>query len=172
VYLSVEGGVVATLTAWKFNTPHGADAAEYTLKELERAGHIKVHDAAVLTWEYGADKPQARQLTHPGRKGAKRGSFWGLALGTLFMMPVIGAAVGAAAGSVAGSLKDHGIDEDFAEQVRKEVVPGTSALFVLSSEGVPDEIVKAFKGQTPHLISTNLSGADEVLVRRLLDKDA
>ena len=29
---------MATLTVWKFPTPHGADEAEYTLKQLENKG--------------------------------------------------------------------------------------------------------------------------------------
>src|SRR5436190_16830200 len=37
------GERVATLTAWKFSTTHGADSAEYTMHDLERQGHVTVH---------------------------------------------------------------------------------------------------------------------------------
>lgn len=159
-----------TLSVWKFSTPHGADAAEYTVRELERAGHIVVHDAAVLSWQVGESKPHMRQVDRPETKGALHGSFWGLAVGTIFLAPVLGAAVGAAVGGLRGSLKDVGIDDAFVAEVRREVVPGTSALFVLTSDAVVDEVVKAFAGQEHQLISTNLTADQEKQLQLLIDE--
>jgi uncharacterized membrane protein len=158
-----------TLSVWKFSTPHGADAAEYTVRELERAGHIVVHDAAVLSWQEGDNKPHMRQVDRPETKGALHGSFWGLAVGTIFLAPVVGAAVGAAVGGLRGSLKDVGIDDAFVAEVRREVVPGTSALFVLTSDAVFAEVAKAFAGQEHQLLSTNLSADQEQQLQQLVD---
>ena len=89
------------------------------------------------------------------------GSFWGLLFGPLFAVPVLGVAVGAAVGAVKGSLSDVGIDDDFIESVRAQVTPGTSALFVMSSDAVLDEVKEAFARQDMELISTNLSSEQE-----------
>ena len=162
---------MATLTAWKFSTTHGADSAEYTMRELERQGYVTVHDAAVVAWEPGAKRPVTRRAGHPGGHDALTGSFWGLLFGVLFFMPFLGAAVGAAVGGLRGSLRDMGIDDAFMEEVRRQVVPGTSALFLLTSDAVVSEVSKAFAGQEHRLISTNLSAQDERLLREVLSDD-
>ena len=111
-------------------TPHGADAAEYTLRELERHGHIQVEDAAVVSWEPDAKKPHTRRLGSTGKHNTLKGSFWGLVLGLIFFVPILGVAVGATVGKLALGCDDAGIDDDFVETVRREVVPGTSAIFL------------------------------------------
>lgn len=64
--------------------------------------------------------------------------------GLIFLMPLVGAAVGAAAGATTGSLRDAGIDDDLIRQIRDQITPGTSTLFVLSSEAVVDKAQEAF----------------------------
>jgi len=53
--------------------------------------------------------------------------------GLIFLVPLASPKFGAAAGAFAGSLAGLGFPEDFVDRVRDVVVPGTSALFVLSS---------------------------------------
>jgi hypothetical protein len=60
--------------------------------------------------------------------------WWGLLFGLLFFVPLLGAALGAGFGALAGSLSDAGIDDEFIKSVREEVEPGTSALFLLTSD--------------------------------------
>jgi uncharacterized membrane protein len=75
-------------------------------------------------------------------------------------------AVGAGIGALAGSMSDVGIDDDFIEGVRDHVTPGTSALFVLSSEAVLDKIHDAFVADgSPELIQTNLDDEQEAKLR-------
>jgi uncharacterized membrane protein len=158
---------MATLTAWKFDTPEGADAAEQTLVGLQKQELIQIHDAATVSWPVGRKKPKTRQLTSMTGMGALSGSFWGLLFGLLFFVPLLGMAVGAAAGALGGSLTDVGIDDDFIASVREKVTPGTSALFVLSSDAVLDKVKDAFAGQSPELIHTNLSGDEEAQLREV-----
>jgi uncharacterized membrane protein len=158
---------MATLTAWKFDTPEGADAAEQTLLSLQKQELIQIHDAATVSWPEGKRKPKTRQLTSMTGMGALSGSFWGLLFGLLFFVPLLGMAVGAAAGALGGSLTDVGIDDDFIASVRDKVTPGTSALFVLSSDAVLDKVKDAFAGQHSELIHTNLSGDEEAHLREV-----
>jgi uncharacterized membrane protein len=158
---------MATLTVWKFPTASGADMAQDTLEQLSKQELIRVHDAAVVTWPEDAKKPKTRQMHSLTGAGALGGAFWGLLFGLLFFVPLLGAAVGAAAGAFAGSLGDVGIDDDFIRRVRLEITPGTSALFVMSSDAVMDRVQDAFKGMDAELISTNLSAEQEERLREV-----
>jgi len=155
-----------TLTVWKFDNPEGADRAEETLKTLARENLINLHDAATVSWEPGAKKPKTRQLMSTKGAGALGGTFWGLLFGLIFFIPLIGAALGAATGALTGALSDVGIDDGFINRVRDQVTPGTSALFLLSSDAVMDKVKDAFAGNEPaDLIFTNMSGDQEAALR-------
>ena len=162
---------MATLTVWKFDSPTAADDAVVTLESLAKQELIKVHDAATVSWIEGKKKPKTRQLNNLAGAGAAGGAFWGLLFGILFFIPLIGLAVGAAAGALAGSLTDVGIDDDFIKTVRQQVTPGTSALFVMTSEAVVDKVEAAFKGTHAHLVSTNLSKEQEDKLREAFADD-
>ena len=156
---------MATLTVWKFPTPYGAQQAEDTLLELQKQQLISVHDAATVSWEEGRRKPKTRQANNLAGAGALGGSFWGLLFGLLFFVPLLGMAIGAGMGALMGSLSDAGIDDRFIKDVRDQVTPGTSALFVLTSGAVQDKVRDAFAGQNAQLISTNLSNEQEAALR-------
>jgi uncharacterized membrane protein len=158
---------MATLTVWKFATPDGAEAAEDVLVELQQQNLIVVHDAATVSWPADAKRPKTRQLSSMTAASALSGSFWGLLFGLLFFVPLLGMAVGAAAGALGGSLADVGIDDDFITSVRSQVTPGTSALFVLSSDAVMDKVRAAFEGRQPELIQSSLSDEEEAKLREV-----
>jgi uncharacterized membrane protein len=152
---------VATLTVWKFDTPQGAENATKTLKDLASQSLIVVHDAAVVEWEAGRKKPKTRQLNNLAAAGALGGAFWGMLFGLIFLVPLLGAAIGAATGALSASLADVGIDDKFIAGVREQVTPGTSALFLMSSDAVMDKVRDAFADQHPELIFTNLDNEQE-----------
>jgi len=156
---------MATLTAWKFSSPYGADDARATLEKLQSEQLIQVQDAAVVSWEPGRKKPKTRELHSMKKTGALGGGFWGLLFGLIFFVPILGLAIGAAAGAFFGSLADVGISDEFIERVRQKVTPGTSALFLLSADAVMDRVKAEFKDSSPELISTNLSAEQEAKLR-------
>ena len=156
---------MATLSVWKFPGTEDAQRAVGTLENLQSEGLIKVHDAAVVEWQEGKKKPKTRQLNNLVGAGALGGTFWGLLFGLLFFVPILGVAVGAAAGALAGSLADAGIDDGFINRVKEAVQPGTSALFVMTSDAVQDRVREAFTGSNAELIHTNLSDDDEQRLR-------
>jgi uncharacterized membrane protein len=160
---------MSTLTVWRYGTVDGADEAAALLKGLGRKDRLVVHDAAIVEWESGQGKPRTRQLsprtTTPGALG---GGFWGLLFGVIFFMPLLGAAIGAATGALAGSLTDVGIDDGFINRVRDTVTPGTSALFVLTSDASLDLIHDAFVGGPKgEPIFTNLTEEQEAALREV-----
>jgi uncharacterized membrane protein len=153
------------LTVWRFESPSGAEDAVQTLQSLAKQELIKVHDAAVVSWETGAKKPKTRQLHNLAGAGALGGAFWGLLFGLIFFVPLLGLAIGAASGALSGSLADVGIDDGFIKKTRDQVTPGTSALFLLSSDAVVDRVRDAFAGQHPELLFTNMSDEQEKALR-------
>jgi uncharacterized membrane protein len=160
------------LSVWRFDRPGGADDAVATLQGLAQQRLVTVHDAATVRWEIGAKRPKTRQLQDLSGAGALGGAFWGLLFGLLFFVPLLGVAVGAAMGALSGSRRDAGIDDDFLERTREQVTPGTSALFVLTSDAVQNRVRDAFAGQHPELLFTNLSDEQERAVREVFAETA
>lgn len=160
---------MANLTVWKFDTAEGATRAEEKLKALSSAELITIDDAAVVQWVPGAKKPKTHQMNSLTGVGAMGGAFWGLLFGLIFFVPLLGAAIGAATGALGGSLTDVGIDDDFIEQMRSKVTPGTSALFVLTEAGTMDKVHDAFAADGIHaeLLYTNLDEAQEAKLREV-----
>ena len=156
---------MATLTAWKFSTPYGAEAALEKLQGLQAQQLIQVQDAAVVSWEEGRKKPKTRELNSTKGIGALGGGFWGLLFGLIFFVPILGLAIGAASGALLGSMRDAGISDAFIDTVRQKVTPGTSALFLLSSDAVIDRVKAEFPASDAELMSTNLSAEQEQKLR-------
>ncbi|MEU4667731.1 DUF1269 domain-containing protein [Amycolatopsis sp. NPDC023774] len=161
---------MTTLTVWKFDSPDGADNAADTLRSLAKQELISIHDAATVSWKPDAKKPKTRQLRNLTAGGAMSGMFWGMLFGLIFLVPLIGAAIGAATGALAGSLTDVGIDDDFIKSVRDKITPGTSALFLMSSDAVVDKVKAAIEagGHKPELLQSNLSAEQEAALREMM----
>jgi uncharacterized membrane protein len=156
---------VATLTVLKFPTAEGADLMITTLEHLQKQRLVQIVDAAIVSWPTGKKKPQTRQLRSLTGTAALEGSFWGLLFGLIFFAPFFGMAIGAAMGALAGALTDVGIDDNFIKQVRDQVTPGTSALFLLTTAAVTDRVAEAIKDQSYEVIATNLSQEQEDKLR-------
>jgi uncharacterized membrane protein len=160
---------MATLTVWKFDDAAGAATAEQALAELQKEGLIQIADAAVVEWDPSRKKPKTRQLHNLTGAGALSGSFWGLLFGMIFFVPLLGMVVGAATGALTGSLSDVGIDDDFIRRTRDTITPGTSALFLLSSDAVVDKVAERVpRGE---LIHTNLSEEEEQALREVFQAE-
>ena len=154
------------LTVWRFDTTEGAGQAAEILRDLARADSIVLEDAATVVWDEGRSKPRTHQLTSTTGAGALGGGFWGLLFGLIFFVPLLGAAIGAATGALAGSLADVGIDDGFINRVRDQVTPGTSALFVMTSDAVLERVRDVFAdGPRADLIFTDLSPEQEAALR-------
>jgi uncharacterized membrane protein len=166
-----EGLRMATLTAWAFDTVDGAEQASQRLQALQTQELIKLQDAAVVSWEPGKKKPKTRQLSNMTAAGALGGTFWGMLFGLIFFVPLLGAAIGAGIGALAGSMTDVGISDDFINSVKQRVTPGTSALFVLSSDAVIDRIKDTFKDTHAELIASNLSAEQEAKLREVFTEE-
>jgi uncharacterized membrane protein len=158
---------MATLTVLGFPTAEGADAALAQIKELQKQQLIKLHDAAVVTWKVGRKSPRTRQLLNVVGVSAMSGMFWGLLFGFIFLVPLLGMALGGATGALTGAFRDYGISDDFIERVRSAVMPGTSALFLMTSDAVIDRVAEAMRHTQFEIIATNLSSEQEEKLREV-----
>ena len=159
---------MATFTVSQFDSADGAEQVLGTLQRLQKEELIRIEDAAIVEWPEGAKKPKTRQLHNLAGAGAMGGAFWGLLFGLIFFVPLLGAAIGAATGALARSLTDVGIDDEFINKVRDQVTPGTSALFVLTSDAVVDKIKEGFAGMDQgELIFTDLDHEQEAALREV-----
>lgn len=156
-----------TLTAWKFPTAAGAEDALATLERLQEEELVRIDDGAIVAWPEGRSKPRTRQMHNLVGGGALGGGFWGLLFGLIFFVPLLGLVVGAVAGAATASLRDVGIDDEFIKEIRERVTPGTSALFVLTHDAVPDKVATAFEGTRAELLHTNLSREQEAQLREV-----
>jgi uncharacterized membrane protein len=158
---------MATLSVLKFNSPESADQALGTLQQLQQQQLIKVVDAAVVTWPKKSKGPKTKQAVNTTAIGALGGAFWGTLFGLIFFIPLLGFAFGAASGALAGALTDVGIDDNFINQTRDKVTPGTSALFLMTTDAVVDRVVAELKSLNPELLTTNLAADKEARLREL-----
>ncbi|WP_114856048.1 DUF1269 domain-containing protein [Brachybacterium sp. YJGR34] len=156
----------AALTVRTFGRPGGAAEAASTLAEASARELITVHDGAVVTWEPGERRPRATRAAGLAGSDAPGDAFWGLFFGLVFFVPLLGAALGTAPRAIAGTLTDVGIDDSFIHQVRDQVAPGTSALFVLSSGATGEAVRDALDRHAPEeLVVADLTDEQESVLR-------
>jgi uncharacterized membrane protein len=140
-----ETEAMSSLTAWRFSSTEGADDAVLKLKRLDDQDLIDVQDAAVVRWPQYAGEPVAHEhVTHEGGMVS----------------------------SIAKKLRHSNIDSSTVESIKGDMMPGTSALVLLSANATVDTVAKAFEGQSMELIRSDLSVQQEDRVRRVFEDPA
>src|SRR5262245_35549494 len=99
------------------------------------------------------------------RCGTFAGFLAGLALGA---PPLTGSAAGALARASGCAAAAAGISEDFIDEVRALMKPGTSALFVLDQAGDMPAILRALRGLGGAVLRTNVDVNHAKLVQSTL----
>lgn len=155
---------MTAFTVWKFDGPDGADRASSILQRAASEGLIKILDHAVVSWPVGASRPNTRHGHEETLRGTGWGAFWGLLVGALFLVPVVGGVAGAAIGAISKATEGTGITKEQLETIRTEVTEGTSALFVVTDEGDLDRVGERFHGMHSKLVATNLTGAERAVL--------
>jgi uncharacterized membrane protein len=163
---------VNTLTVWRFDSPEAAENVLPRLRQLAADGEAHVDDATLVTWPHGRRKPSTIPLGSLNGPGRLWGGFWGVLLALIFITPLAGPAFGAAAGAVAGSLCEFGVSDDFVARVRQDVVPGTSALFVVSSRGSADRLATELRGVATLTARSALAPDQEQRLRDALGEES
>lgn len=114
----------ASRAAARVVRPGPADAPDGAAPGLSTGG------LAVAWWTSRAPSPSFRPLATPGSRHVGP-AFWGLLFGTVFYLPLVGAALGRTTGTDSDLLADLGIGDTFVNRLRDQLVPGTSTLVVV-----------------------------------------
>jgi uncharacterized membrane protein len=144
----------------------------YLLRDLEKSGDIVLTDAVGLACDAEGKvrifETADQQTGHDARKGA----LWGLVVGALFAVPVVGVAVGAGVGAFASRATDNGITKEFQKRVAERLKPGTSAVLVLGHSANREKVAEAIKPLGGTVIQTDLPPDAMQLLKETLEPEA
>jgi uncharacterized membrane protein len=156
---------MTTFTVWKFDDSTRADDVFGIIREASGDHLVQIVDHAIVSWPHGAEKPDIRHHHDSARRGVGWGAFWGIVVGGLFLVPIVGGVVGAGVGALAKATEGTGISKEQLEKIRTEVTEGTSALFLVTDKGNLDRLGERFRGEHSQLIATNLTeGEQDILL--------
>jgi len=160
---------MSELISIAFPGPDDAERVRSKLLDLQKAHLIDLEDAAVVVKDEKG-RVRLRQLHNLPASGAATGGLWGLLLGALFAMPLLGVAIGAASGALGGALADIGVDDDFMRAMGRSLEKNTSALFILVRNVTPDKVLAELEPMGGHILRTSLSVEDEAKLRAVLER--
>ncbi len=164
---------MATLVAIGYPDQATADDARRTVQGLQSDLVIQASQVAAITRDEQGDYHV--HTTHGGAStgaGAVWGGFWGLLFGMLFFIPFAGWAMGAGMGALFGHFGEKGIDKTFTQQVREQLQPGTSALFMVIEQVTPDKAIAALEQYGGTVLRTSLSEEDTKRLQEALQPPA
>ena len=136
------------------------------LARMQKEYLIEMEDVVVVTKD-GNDRVKLHQSVNVTAAGAVSGSFLGLLVGTLFLNPLVGAALGAGARAIRVKLTHIGIYDQFLKDLGETFRPNTSALLVLIREAKPDKVLEGLKGFNGKVLQTSLTKDKEEELRQV-----
>jgi uncharacterized membrane protein len=151
---------MADLIAIGYKDEATAEAAADEARRLARDLTIEPDAIAVIVRDTEG-KFHVHTSHHSVEDGTTWGMLWGLLFGMLFFVPFLGVAVGAGLGAIMGRITKAGIDNDFQDQVRDLLQPGTSALFLMVDKVTPDRVVDALSQYGGTVLKSSLSKEGE-----------
>ena len=116
--------LMAELIMLKFDSPYGAQGALADVRALDELHYAWLDDVATVEKHKGGFV-----ALHTPHGSVLRGAFYGALIGE--------------------AMKRSGIDETFVDQVKSELTPGTSALFLIGAKSDSDEMAREFEVHHP-----------------------
>ena len=160
---------MSDLIAIAYEDEFKAEEVRLILAKLQKEHLIEMEDAAVVVKD-DKGKVKLKQAVNLTAAGAVSGGFWGLLIGTLFFVPLFGAAVGASTGAISGALSDIGVDDDFMRELGASLLAGTSALFVLVRQVTPDKVLEEIAPYGGKVLRTSLTKDKEAELQEVLSR--
>jgi uncharacterized membrane protein len=152
---------MSTLVVIAYNEPHKAEELRVELQRLQSKYLLDLAEVVVaVNDEQGKIKlHRAGDLTNDSAVYSGYGS----TLANLILM-------NAAAGSTTGAFANMGLGDRFMKQLTATLVPGSSALFVLTRSPSPDrdQMLEEVKGKGGKILMTSLSSEDHARLQAAL----
>lgn len=139
-----------------FDTESGAREMINQVQARQRQQLLIVSDAALVIRQMD-DKVKVKQVNSLVGSGAWGGAFWGLLVGLLLGQSLPSSAL--------RDVSDYGLDKRFVNQIRLTVKPGTSALFLMISHVLKDEVLAELAEYPAQQLRLRLSLEDEIKMR-------
>jgi uncharacterized membrane protein len=157
-----------------FNGQFTADQVLLDLLKMQQVHLIDLDDAAVAVRK--SDGTIAiKQTSTLVMADAALGSGCGLLIGAVCLNPLmgtlVGGIVGAAVGKIIKLVEKIGIKEDFINDVADTLTPDSSAIFVLVSKGLSDQVAQELKKFSAKLLRTSLSPKNEQELNEILQQN-
>jgi uncharacterized membrane protein len=162
---------MSKLVAISYPTLAAAEGTRARILEMQKEYLISLDDI-VIAYKTDAGKIKLIQPVNLTAAGAAQGSFWGLLVGFIFMMPIFGVVAGAATGAIAGALSDAGIDDKLMKQLAASLKPDGAILFILVRSATEDKVLSGLKGMGGELLQTSLTHEDESKLQAALSASA
>ena len=145
---------MSDLVVLALDEPHKAEEVRLTLQKLQSHHLLDLADVVVAV----NDERGKVKLHHAGNLSAGDAVFQGFC-GSLASLIL----ANAAAGVVSGALADVGINDQFMKELAATLLPGSSALFVLTRSPTPDKdrLLEELKGLGGKILMTSLSHEDK-----------
>ena len=161
---------MSNLVVIVFDDPDEAGKVRKTLRSVEKTGHLRLDDSAVVVKD-AEGKFHIKNETDRGVKiGAIGGGFLGILIGSVFF-PFAGLLIGALGGAAVGAAAKMGISQSFVKEVGESMENESSALFVIVRDSNPDVAIAALKPYKGKVLQTTLSPEDEENLRGVLKKE-
>ncbi len=142
---------MSDLIVMTFDSPDEASSVRQVLREGERAGRIRLDDAAVIVKDADGTIRVDNEIDRGVKMGAIGGGLLGLVLNFLF--PIAGFVIGAAGGALVGRMLDLGIDQQFVQDVSESLQPNSSALFLIVRDAdltIVRSMLEPYRGTLHH----------------------
>ena len=154
-----------------FDGQYTADQVLLDLLKLEQV-HLVDLDEAAVAMRKSDGTISIKHTSSLVMADAAVGSGCGLLIGAVCLNPLmgtlVGGVVGAAVGKIIKLVEKIGIKEDFINDIAATLQPDSSAIFVLVSKGLSDQVVAELGKFSGTLLRTSLSPKNEEELNKIL----
>ena len=133
-----KGGDMNQLIVVAFDHLEDARNAMKRLRGLEAEGRIRFEDTGIVERDADGETHVRNEVSGTTEGAAVIGGLIGGIV--TFAFPLAGIAIGAALGAAVGRLLGTGVSGDFIEEVKNNLTPGRSALFLVVKESDADAV--------------------------------
>lgn len=153
-----------------YEDPEEAGKVREAISKQEKGGYIKLDDSAVVVKDAEGKVHVKNEMDRGTQVGMLGGGFLGLLIAGIFF-PIGGLIIGGALGALVGKLANKGVDQKFVKEVEQEMAPNSSALFIISREDDPGQVIATLQNFKGKLLQTSLdSEAEEALRKGMASK--
>ncbi len=135
------------------------------ISKQQKSGYISLDDSAVVIKEADGKVHVKNEMDRGMEVGMLGGGLLGLLIAGIFF-PIGGLIIGGALGALVGKTFGKDVDQKFVKEVGEEMKPNSSALFVISREDNPGQVIATLQNFKGKLLQTTLDSEAEEALRK------